>query len=163
SPTDARSRLIAPVQGAVKPVGDPRPRPAPRRPREGPSITLLGDSRRHEVPAFRRRGDERTQANGGGCVRRRSGSCCQHARARPARASTGPAAIGATMSGPATASVGQTVVYGVQVINGGPDAATGIGFTATLSGPGQYTLNIVQPTAKCRIRGSTISCDVGGI
>ena len=81
----------------------------------------------------------------------------------PAQASTGTADIVATMSGPATASVGQTVVYGVQVLNGGPDAATGIGFTATLSGPGQYTLNIVQPTAKCRIRGSTISCDVGGI
>src|SRR5215510_7445316 len=74
----------------------------------------------------------------------------------PAQASTGTADIVATMSGPATASVGQTVVYGVQVLNGGPDAAT-------LSGPGQYTLNIVQPTAKCRIRGSTISCDVGGI
>jgi uncharacterized repeat protein (TIGR01451 family) len=80
----------------------------------------------------------------------------------PAQASSGTADIAATMSGPATASVGQTVSYGVQVTNGGPDAATGIEFTATLSGPGQYTLNVPVP-AKCSIRGSTISCEVGGI
>jgi len=80
----------------------------------------------------------------------------------PAQASTGTADILAFMSGPATASVGQTVSYGVRVENGGPDAATGIQFTATLSGPGQYSLNVPVP-AKCRIRGSTISCDVGGI
>jgi len=67
------------------------------------------------------------------------------------------------MFGPATASVGQTIAYSVEVRNGGPDAATGIEFTATLTGRGQYTLNIVQPTAKCSIRGATISCEVGGI
>jgi uncharacterized repeat protein (TIGR01451 family) len=81
----------------------------------------------------------------------------------PVHAGAGTADIAATMRGPATASVGQTVSYGVQVTNGGPDAATGIEFTATLSGPGQYTLNIPGPTAKCTIRGSTISCEVGGI
>lgn len=81
----------------------------------------------------------------------------------PARAANGTADIVATMSGPATASVGQTVTYGVQVLNGGPDAATGIVFTATLTGPGKYTLNIPGPTAKCNIHGSTISCKVGGI
>ncbi len=80
----------------------------------------------------------------------------------PAQASTGTADIVATMSGPATASVGQTVVYSVQVLNGGPDAATGIQFTATLSGPGRYTLNVPVAT-KCRIHASTITCDLGGI
>ena len=81
----------------------------------------------------------------------------------PAQASTGTADILAFMSGPATASVGQTVSYGVRVENGGPDAATGIEFTATLSGPGQYTLNVQGPTVRCSIKGSTITCEVGGI
>ena len=82
----------------------------------------------------------------------------------PAQASVGTADIAASMSGPATASVGQTVVYDVRVLNGGPDAATGIQFTATLAGAARYTLDIGQPTARCRIiRGTTISCDVGGI
>ncbi len=81
----------------------------------------------------------------------------------PAQASSGTADIAATMQGPATASVGQTVSYSVQVTNSGPDAATGIEFTATLSGPGQYTLNILAPTVKCKINSSTISCEVGGI
>lgn len=80
----------------------------------------------------------------------------------PAQASTRTADILAFMSGPATASVGQTVSYGVRVENGGPDAATGIEFTATLSGPGQYTLNALVP-AKCSIKASTITCEVGGI
>jgi uncharacterized repeat protein (TIGR01451 family) len=85
------------------------------------------------------------------------------AASTPARASSGAVDLAATMSGPATASVGQTVAYGVQVTNGGPDEASGTVFTATLSGPAQYTLNIVQPTAKCLIQGSTITCRLGKI
>ena len=85
------------------------------------------------------------------------------AASTPAQAGNGTADIAATIAGPATASVGQTVTYGVQVLNGGPDEATGIVFTATLSGPGQYTLNILAPTTKCIIKGSTISCRVGKI
>jgi hypothetical protein len=81
----------------------------------------------------------------------------------PAHASSGTADILAFMSGPATASVGQTVSFSGRVESGGPDPATGIEFTATLSGPGQYTLNVPGPIPKCSIRGATITCELGGI
>jgi hypothetical protein len=85
------------------------------------------------------------------------------AAATPVQAGGNTADIAAFMQGPATATVGQTVDYGVRVQNGGPDAATGIVFTATLTGPGQYTLNVPGAAQKCAIRGSTITCKLGGI
>jgi uncharacterized repeat protein (TIGR01451 family) len=81
----------------------------------------------------------------------------------PAHASSGSADLSATVSGPGTAFVGDTVSYGVALFNGGPDEATGVLFTAKLTGPGQYTTAIPGPTAGCNSDGRSISCKLGKI
>lgn len=82
----------------------------------------------------------------------------------PAQAASGSANLSVTVSGPASASVGDTVQYGIQVFNHGPDAASGGLFTSSFSGPGRYNKHVVIPGgASCRTHGNSISCNLGTI
>src|SRR5262249_4461843 len=78
-----------------------------------------------------------------------------------------------TMPNPATvssAAVPRNLTYGMNIINNGPDRATGVKVTFTLPGgvtllvPPGPTFNFINgPSRQCAVTTTTVTCDIGSM
>lgn len=73
----------------------------------------------------------------------------------------GQADLAASMAGPSQVFIGDTARYGITVFNHGPDEASGILFTAKLSGPGLY--DAAASSSVCHTDGRSVACKLGKI
>ncbi|MBO0838666.1 MAG: hypothetical protein J2P28_24560, partial [Actinobacteria bacterium] len=82
--------------------------------------------------------------------------------APPAAADGNTADLYAIVSGPSQVVIGDKVGTGfIDIFNRGPDVATGILFTAKLTGPGQYDAAL-SPSA-CHVDGPSATCKLDNL
>ena len=75
---------------------------------------------------------------------------------------TGSSDLAVTKTGPATATVGSTITYEIQVSNVGPDAATGVTVTDQLPKGTDYS-SVKTSAGTCSASGNKITCALGNM